>query len=42
VIRKHIPEAEIKKIENVMPHNLKSLFCERVPTTGLPTTFATV
>merc|ERR1712108_1407 len=36
VINKYVTSPEMKKLENVMPHNIKELFCPQaqVPTSG--------
>jgi hypothetical protein len=42
VINKYVTSAEMKKLENVMPHNIKELFSPQaqVPTSGQTTTQA--
>merc|ERR1711941_247874 len=44
VINKYVTSPEMKKLENVMPHNIKELFCPQaqVPTSGQTTTQASV
>jgi len=42
VLNKYIPTEEIKKLENVMPHNLKDLLCPQSLSGSQRTTQATV
>jgi hypothetical protein len=46
VINKYVTSSEMKKLENVMPHNLKELFClqpgQAPSSTAQTTTQATI